>query len=178
MRAGRGDVEAFGQLHAALRLAVRDFVASRHGFFGSDEIDEIAQEVFLRAWKNAPNFRRNASAKTYLFGIARNVLREALRRRAKGPLPFLRNLDDIEGRPHDFPVDDNVPLIAQAIERAKAELTAEQRKAFELVCIQGLTIADAAKRCDCSPNQFRNRLWRAKTKLRESLRRWSKATPP
>ena len=46
-------------------------------------IEEVTQEVFVRAWQNAAKFRGESSVRTWLIGIARNALREATRQRSK-----------------------------------------------------------------------------------------------
>ncbi|QSS98640.1 RNA polymerase sigma factor [Pontibacillus sp. ALD_SL1] len=39
----------------------------------TDDVDDLVQEVFIRAWKHASSFKGKASLKTWLFSIARNV---------------------------------------------------------------------------------------------------------
>jgi RNA polymerase sigma-70 factor (ECF subfamily) len=166
LRAGRGDAEAFRLLYAALYVTVRSFITNRYGHLDGHEIDDVTQDVFLRAWAGAANFQGRASAKTYLLGIAKNVLRETIRRRTKTPVPLTGGMG---GQSHD-PLFEGEALFVRAVERAKSRLTEEQRVAFELVHVQGLSIAEAANHCHCNPNQFRNRLWRARERLREMLR--------
>ncbi len=53
---------------------------------GQNDAADLAQETFLRALRGAGRFRGDSSVRTWLFGIARNVFRESLRRRRTVPL--------------------------------------------------------------------------------------------
>lgn len=43
----------------------------------ADNAEDIAQEVFFSAWRTLPNFRHQASIRTWIFAIARNKCRDA-----------------------------------------------------------------------------------------------------
>ena len=81
-RARAGDQEAF----AELVMAHADRVSGALRRFGLDAIDadEVAQEVFLRAWRGLARFEERSQFSTWLYRIAFN---EAQRRLARRTLP-------------------------------------------------------------------------------------------
>ena len=138
-------------------------------------LEDLAQEVFLRAWKNRSRFRGDSSLKTYIFGIAQNVLYQDLRRRSK------RNITLFV----DFPVDTDFPelyvspdesesdaqqQLYQALEQATAKLPPQQRQAIELVQTHNLPRKKAIQLANCTPRQFAVRLCRAKKRLKQLLK--------
>ena len=85
--AGRGDRGAFGELVERHHRAVVHFV---HRFIGSGDrgtVEDLAQDVFLNAWKAARSFSPRAKVLTWLLHIAKNTClnyqrRQRLRRTA------------------------------------------------------------------------------------------------
>src|ERR1044071_735497 len=76
-RARRGDEEAFRLIFERYTRPVMRFI-----FYMVNEralAEDLAQETFVRAYKNLSTLRDEAALSTWLFGIARNVAREALR---------------------------------------------------------------------------------------------------
>ena len=79
-RAHAGDAVAFRELFLRYHDRVFHYVAVRLG--SPEEARDVAQEVFLAAWKGLPSFRphHDGSFPAWLFGIARNLTAESLRR--------------------------------------------------------------------------------------------------
>ncbi len=67
---GRGRTEAFGQIVREYALPLRSYLASQ--VYRLDEVDDLAQEVFLAALASLPSFRRGDDFGAWLRGIARN----------------------------------------------------------------------------------------------------------
>jgi len=173
LKAGRGDAKAFERLHAALWPVVTDYLASLDGSTGLHQREDMVQEVFLRAWQNASRFRGDASVKTFVLAIARNVFLKELSRRGKLPTVYVADFNDLAGTyVSDTPTDredtDRVEL-RRSIEQAVAKLPRLQREAFQLVCERGIPVAEAAGLTGCSYKAFRWRLGAARRKLQESL---------
>ena len=173
LKAGCGDVEAFERLHAALHAAVRDYLASLDGSMDYHQRQDLVQEVFFRTWKNASRFADNASAKTFLFAVAKNVLRQELSRRQGLRIVYTEDLDHLAApnvpdeptNPHQGDPDE----LAQVVRQAMAKLTEAQRQAVELDQICNLPREEALKLASCTPNQFANRLYRAMESLKRLL---------
>ena len=68
----RGRTEAFGQIASDYALPLLGYLASQ--VYRRDEVDDLAQEVFLAALGSLPTFRRGDDFGAWLRGIARNKL--------------------------------------------------------------------------------------------------------
>lgn len=119
--------------------------------------EDLAQEVFLRAFRNAPSFRGEASVRTWLFVIARSVLASHYRR---------RRLPSLEGADADVWVEVD-PAQRLGVEEALQALPAVAREALVLVDLLGFEPTEAAEVIGVTPNAFRVRLHRARTAFRE-----------
>lgn len=70
-RAVQGDVQAFGQLVERYQRPMTALVARMTK--SPDDVDDIVQELFVRAWKGLPRFRGDAQFSTWLYRIAVNT---------------------------------------------------------------------------------------------------------
>ena len=74
-----GDERAFDELMARHKVAVHRFVFRCVG--NEEDAEELAQETFVRAYLNLHSFRPTARFSTWLFQIALNLARDAMRSR-------------------------------------------------------------------------------------------------
>src|SRR5689334_2448612 len=72
-----GDNQALAKLVNRYAESVRFFVTR---LVGKDEADDVAQESFVKAWKNLRKFNVKKSFKVWLFTIARNTSYDYLRK--------------------------------------------------------------------------------------------------
>lgn len=157
----RGDDRAFTQLfqryypmiHAlAYRLSLDVSLA-----------EEIAHETFLKAARSIESFRGDHSFKGWLYRIAANSSRDALRRRRRETEVTKAFSEDRsiqeEGRSAEF--DD--------VAAALAALSEDLRAAVTLVYFEDLSHAEAAAILGCAETTVSWRLFRAKQKLRKLL---------
>src|ERR671935_166995 len=80
-RAKGGDEEAF---HVIFNRYGRPILSFIHNLVENRELaEELAQETFVRAYHNLAGLKDEARLSTWLFGIARNVVRESQRRTRK-----------------------------------------------------------------------------------------------
>lgn len=80
-RAKRGDDEAFRLIFERYGRPIMSFI---YDMVGKRELaEELAQEAFVRAYKSLGNLRDESKLSTWLFGIAKNVAREAIRSRMR-----------------------------------------------------------------------------------------------
>ena len=77
----RGRTEAFGQIVRDYALPLRSYLASQ--VHRLDDVDDLAQEVFLAAFKSLRTFRRGDDFGAWLRGIARNKLLVYFRTQAR-----------------------------------------------------------------------------------------------
>ena len=125
----------------------------------ADTADDLTQDTYARAIRALPTFRGDASARTWLLAIARNVCADAVRANRRRR----RRIDVVA-------VDVPDPAAADALERLVAGLDHERRAAFVLTQVLGLTYADAAEVCDVPVGTIRSRVARARDDLVGQLR--------
>jgi RNA polymerase sigma-70 factor (ECF subfamily) len=127
--------------------------------------DDLAQDTFVRAVRALPNFRGEASARTWLLTIARNTCMDELRNRTRQrrrDATLARNLAT------QVIVKDDVAQ-GLAVADVLAGLAPERKEAFVLTQLLGLTYAEAAQICSCPPGTIRSRVARARSDLIEVL---------
>ena len=145
------------------------------------EAEDVMQETFLNAFRSIDRFEGRSKLSTWLYRIAYNASLMRLRKRKQmtafsldQPLPAVDGIDLNEPR-HlvDWSqVPDDQLLTAEArweMERAIADLPETLRSAFVLRDVQGLSGAETAEVLGISVQAVKNRLHRARLRLRDRL---------
>ncbi len=160
-RARQGDRDAFGALFRAHHAAIFRVARAR---LPQAAAEDAAAETFARAWVALPRYRRTgAPFVSWLYGIARNVTADAVRRGARSePVadPEQPARDPWTGR------DDHLDLLD-----AIASLPEEQRRVIELKYLLGLTNDEVAAALGKSPGAVNAQQWRALRALERFLER-------
>jgi RNA polymerase sigma-70 factor (ECF subfamily) len=129
-----------------------------------EDADDLTQEVYLRALPALARFRADASARTWLLQVARNVcadhVRRAGRRRA-----LLDRLVQRGGR--DEVVAERTGEVD--LDEAIGALADDRRLAFVLTQVAGLSYAEAAEVCEVPLGTIRSRVARARADLLDAL---------
>ena len=177
-RIKEGDMEAFRELIEAHQYRVVAAVTKMLG--DQAEAEDIAQQVFVRVWKSAPRYEPTAKFTTWLFKITRNLVLNELRRRKRH---FTSSLDEPEHEDHT-PVQvadmgtkapDTAMLddeMQAAIQRAIDELPETQRLAIILRRYDEFSYEEIAEIMGLSVPAVKSVLFRARTDLREKLRKY------
>jgi RNA polymerase sigma-70 factor (ECF subfamily) len=133
-------------------------------------IEDLAQEVFIRACRALPSFDSAGSARvsTWLLTIARRIAIDA-RRKHRAVAPFDRALD-CTASPATPETERRRSEIAQALQRAAADLPDDQRDVFILAEFHELEMSEVASVLGIPENTAKTRLFRARQRLRISLR--------
>lgn len=146
-------------------MAIHGYLARRAG---PEAADDLLSEVWLRAFAARSKYdARHADARPWLYGIARNVLREHWR--AHGGQADLR---DRAAAPEDVDpwdgVDDRLDSAREAQQAIAAvrALPAAEREVLLLTAWEHLTPAEAAQVLDIPPGTARSRLHRARAAVR------------
>ena len=135
------------------------------------EAEDVCQDVFVRAWKQAPRWQPGRSPGdarfgTWLHGVALNACRDRLRRRRPRSDTALDELGDAQPGPaQHFAAEDT----ARAVRAAIAALPERQREALVLCHYQELPQAEAAALLGVSVDAIESLLARARRTLRQSL---------
>ncbi len=174
-RTREGDAEAFGRLVERNQDYVYNLVYHLVG--GEQDAEDIAQEVFVRAYKGIGRFEGRAKFSTWLYGIMLNCVRSFWRRRARRRTFTLGpgGEDDEDERPEPESGGDN-PFEAtmreeriETVRSAIAELDHELREIVVLRDIHGLPYEELAEVLDLPAGTVKSRLHRARSVLKEKL---------
>jgi RNA polymerase sigma factor (sigma-70 family) len=173
---GRGDTKAFEELVERHQALVAGTVARMLG--SNSDVEDIAQQVFIRVWKSARRYKPRAKFTTWLLKITRNLVFNELRRtkrRAQVPLDPGAGADEPALKDESNPAPDASLLEAelqQAIEEAIMHLPDTQRMALVLRRYEQLSYEQIAEVLDLSVPAVKSVLFRARTELRSRLSRY------
>ena len=135
--------------------------------------EELTQETFIRAFCNFDSRRGTSSISTWLFGIAYNVAREALRERSRTQrcVEFkeseLRKLEDPRQKPDQQSISREM---AGKIQSALAGLPEDHRVVFILKMVHRLQYEDISSITGASIGKLKSDLHRARLEIRQRLR--------
>ena len=158
------DHNAFGELVRRHQSPVRAFL-TRMTRGDSHLADDLAQETFLKAWRNLQTFRGSSRFSTWLFGIAFNEFRSAARQRKE------LALEDVIESPPELEEPSAVANSNLRLDLAEALklLNSNERAAVALCCQNGLSHEEAAQVLDCPLGTVKTNVLRGKEKLRRRL---------
>jgi RNA polymerase sigma-70 factor (ECF subfamily) len=171
-----GDTTAFEQLIERHQTLIAGTVARMLG--SNSEVEDIAQQVFIRVWKSAGRYVARAKFTTWLLKITRNLVFNEMRRAKRHPhLPV-----QMEPEADEIPLKDEATAtpdatllqaeLEQAIEKAIALLPETQRMALILRRYEELSYEEIADILDLSVPAVKSLLFRARTELRERLKNY------
>ena len=135
----------------------------------ADEAKDVAQESFLRIWRQAARWRSGeARFDTWLHRVALNLCHDRLRRRKERPLNEDEALELADSAP---PLDEQLESADRnaRMAAALAALPARQREAIVLQYYQELSNIDAAALMNISVEALESLLSRARRQLRSQL---------
>jgi RNA polymerase sigma-70 factor, ECF subfamily len=171
-----GEIAAFEQLVERHQRLVIGTVGRMLGT--NSDAEDIAQQVFVRIWKNAKRYEPRAKFTTWLLKITRNLVFNELRRRSRHPAVPLQSETDEEERPlkDEHAVSPDAWLLEhelqEAVDAAIARLPETQRMAVILRRYEELSYEEIAQTLDQSVSAVKSLLFRARTELRENLKRY------
>jgi RNA polymerase sigma-70 factor, ECF subfamily len=174
--AGGGDTAAFEQLVERHQRLVIGTVGRMLG--SASDAEDIAQQVFVRVWKNVNRYEPRAKFTTWLLKITRNLVFNELRRRSRHPAVPLQSQTEEEERPlkDEHAVAPDATLLEhelqEAVDAAIARLPETQRMAVILRRYEELSYEEIAEALDQSVSAVKSLLFRARTELRENLKHY------
>lgn len=178
LRVKRGDDAAFAELVEKYKQPVMNLACRI--LRDATEAEDVAQNVFLQAYKSAPRYEVSAKFSTWLFTIARNLCLNEIRRRTRHPTDSLEGTGpDAEDHPARQFEDRKAALptdaalqdeLAQKIDDAVAELPEIQRTAILLCRQDDLSYEDIAKVIGCSLSATKSLIHRGRETLKQKLK--------
>ncbi len=176
-RAQRGDKHAFELLVVKYQRKLGRLLSR----FIRDpaEVEDVAQEAFIKAYRALPSFRGDSAFYTWLYRIGINTAKNylvAMGRRAPTTTEFdseeAENFED-----GDQLRDLNTPeaelmtrQIAATVNQTMEELPEELRTAITLREIEGMSYEDIANVMNCPIGTVRSRIFRARETIADRLR--------
>lgn len=165
-----GDIEAFQEI--VLRYEALIYGMIRRQIGGRDVVEELAQDVFVRAFRHLDSFRYDARFSTWLTRIALNVVKNHLasRRHREGARTFpfcLKQLCGLGAQRSTFDPDRES---ADTVRAAVAELPEKYREVVALCGFEEMTYVEAADVLGVPVGTVCSRMNVALTKLRRALK--------
>lgn len=179
-----GDTEAFAVLVEVSRADVAAVLSRR---LDAQDVQEVAQDAFVRVYRSLPQFHFEAPFRSWVQLIARRAAMDFWRRRyRKRETPFSALESPCGDDDDDLAVsaEDRLRRDADAAERREAERLAEMREALDaamallapedralvqMVALEGVPMAEAARAVGCSLTAAKVRAFRARKRLKSVL---------
>jgi len=171
VRVQEGDKRAFDLLvlkyqhkvHAIVGRFIRD----------TDEVADVVQEAFIKAYRALPKFRGESQFYTWLYRIAVNTAKNYLVSRSRRPPGSDVDIDDAEyysgseylkdlGTPENQLFRDELESV---IVKSIAELPEDLRTAVTLREYEGLSYEEIAEIMECPVGTVRSRIFRARESI-------------
>ena len=170
----RGDRESFRLLYQRYQQRVR---STLYQLCGKTSLDDLVQEVFLKAWKGLPKLRKTQYFSTWLYRISWNVATDRRRRLAKDKekvatgksgeknlLDYEKDLSNVRDTP------DLMRLHYQdLVQRGLDSLSFEHRTVLVLHDLEDLPQKQVAEILDVPVGTVKSRLFHARNSLKKFL---------
>ena len=176
-RAQTGDTQAFEQLVGKYQRKLGRLLS--RFIHDHAEVEDVAQEAFIKAYRALPTFRGDSAFYTWLYRIGINTAKNHLvarGRRAPTSTEFdsdeAESFEDAEHL-HDINTPERLlqsKQIGQTVNAAMEALPAELRNAIVLREIEGLSYEEIAAEMNCPIGTVRSRIFRAREAVAEKLR--------
>src|SRR6195256_1877666 len=174
-RTQKDDRQAFEILYERYHASVLSYLYRMLG--NLEDVESIAQEVFLRAFRFAPTYRFPQKFSTWLFTITRNLAINHSRRRKRSPVRNITelNLDgvDISGDPYqvaskatdDLEKQEEIARVLKALD----DLPTDQKEVIVLGVFQDMSYAQMEEITGTKAVTLRSRMFHGLRKLAKML---------
>jgi RNA polymerase sigma factor (sigma-70 family) len=165
-----GNRDAFGQIVSRYQSLVCSLAYSATGSLGASE--DLAQEIFVTAWKRLGDLREREKLRAWLCGIARNLINNFLRKQGREPGHRAGSLEEISEShsPEPLPVDQTISNEEAAILWRSLEKIPEiYREPLVLFYREHQSIESVAQNLELSEDAVKQRLSRGRKLLHEQV---------
>ena len=180
-RAQNGEKEAFEVL--VRKHQGRVFAVAGGILRNREDVEDIAQQVFLKAYFSLKRFDQRSAFSTWLYKITVNECWDLLRKKKVRPLVFESELSEEQAHAYQSTeqsteyagdVSDQLET-RQQLERWLDCLEERDRSMLVLKEVQGFTVEEIAEIMGINGNTVKVRLFRARQKIAEKIRRKKRA---
>jgi RNA polymerase sigma-70 factor, ECF subfamily len=176
-RAQKGDKEAFEVL--VRRHQYRVFAVARGILKRQEDVEDIAQQVFVKAYFSLKRFDQRAAFSTWLYKITVNECWDLLRKRKARPLVYeadfseeqSRQFSASEQRADTGPDTSERMAMRQRLDAMLEQLDERDRAMLILKEVEGFSVEEIADSLGLNANTVKVRLFRARRRVVEYARR-------
>jgi len=171
----KGDKRAFDLLVLKYQFRLQAIVS--RFIRDSDEVADVTQEAFIKAYRALPKFRGDSQFYTWLYRIAINTAKNYLVSKNRRPANTDIDIGDAEQfADNDKLIDETSPEnsmmseeLAQVIKDSLNQLTEDLRTALTLRELEGMSYEEIAAIMDCPVGTVRSRIFRAREFIDERV---------
>lgn len=174
-----GDETAFAQIVSRHKQLVFQFIVSKVA--DMELAADLTQDVFVKLFKHANQYRGMGKFRSWLFKIAQNICIDAHRKQPKarilslnsaeksneGEIEFVREIEAPDENPA---AEYEAKEMKGLVDRVLASLSEKHRTAFILCQFQGLSYPEIAEIQDCPVGTVKSRIHTALTRIRDFLK--------
>src|SRR3989344_1884810 len=164
----RGEAERFGILVDRYEPKITRY--ARKFLFGYDDAQDLAQEVFLKAYRNIQSFDAKQKFSPWIFRIAHNEFINAINKKGREPLPFF-DPDALFPHPAAPEATDREALMRELknmLDKCMNELSPKYREPLVLYFYEDMSYQEIADVLHIPVSTVGVRMNRAKTILRHA----------
>ena len=181
-RAQKGDKEAFELL--VQRHQHRVFAVARGILKRQEDVEDIAQQVFVKAYFSLKRFDQRAAFSTWLYKITVNECWDLLRKRKARPLVYESDFSEEQSRQFSAseqqadrgPDTSERMALRQRLDNMLAQLDDRDRAMLILKEVEGFSVEEIADSLGLNANTVKVRLFRARRRVVEYARRERRET--
>ena len=177
--AQQGDSEAFGPL--VQKHQQRIFSVVYHLVRRRDEVEDLAQEIFIKAFRAIKSYNFQSSFATWLSRIATNHCYDYLRHERASRVSFYwqmgensqRDLEsNAESRPEDVLDHEEQTVLKDLVGKLLDRAPESDRKILVMKELEDYSVEEIAQILDLKPTTVKVRLHRARKRMLDDLQRW------
>ncbi len=171
----RGDVERFGEL--VTRYQSKVFATARRHSRREEEVEDVFQEVFLKAFHHLSGFRGDAPFEHWLMRLAIHTCYDFLRRHQRNREHSMTDLSDDERdwletqSVESAPPGNYVGAAKTLIDKVLEQLSAPNRLIITLLEIEDRSVKEVAELTGWSATLVKVRAFRARIEMRRIIQR-------
>jgi RNA polymerase sigma-70 factor (ECF subfamily) len=175
--AQKGDKEAFETL--VQRHQYRVFAVARGILKRQEDVEDVAQQVFTKAYFSLKKFDQRAAFSTWLYKITVNECWDLLRKRKARPLVYESDLSEEQTRLYAANEHESIKgpdtsdrmAMRESLEAMLGQLEKRDRAMLVMKEVEGFSVEEIAESMGLNSNTVKVRLFRARRRIIEYCRR-------